>query len=270
MKANRTLWAALMLCAALLLMAFAGALVRTPVPVAHDLVHALEGPSATHWLGCDAFGADLAAEIFAGALHSLIIATIVTVANLSLGLLIGTLAAVAPAGAAVLFTRLIDCFLAFPGILLAIFLASIMPRSSQTALIALALTGWATRARFCRTAVKQLLGTLYIEAAVASGASRSRIVLRHLWPAVAGQLLVQGALSAGYVIIAEASLSFLGLGGTTDNFSWGRLIADGRDYLVEAPHLSIFPGVAFVFAVIAFNLLAEGLRQALEPSQRSL
>ncbi|MBI3558452.1 MAG: ABC transporter permease [Deltaproteobacteria bacterium] len=252
----------------LVLAAAAGSVVNAISPAtAQNLPEALHGPSLTHWLGCDAFGADLALQLFSGARQSLFIAAVVTTLNMILGLIIGTAAALAPRMVATAFTRLIDCFMAFPGLLLAILLGSIMPRSEHSIILALCLTGWTSRARYVRALARGLAHEPFIEAATAGGASRLRIVRRHLWPMMTGQLLVQAAMSMGSVVIAESSLSFLGLGGSIGNPSWGHLIAEGREYLVEAPHLSIFPGLAFVYAVIAFNLLAEGLRQRLNPSQ---
>lgn len=263
-RASTALKAGATLCGLVVIAAVAGLV--TGADQQQDLALAFARPSSTHWLGCDAFGTDLGRRILAGSWHSLRVAAIVTAITMTLGLLIGTAAAIAPRPAALLLDRLIDCFLAFPGLLLAILIASIMPASDSTVIFALAATAWTARARFTRALMRKLIKLPYIEAARAGGASLSRIISRHAWPAMLGQLAVQAALSFGTVILAEASLSFIGLGGSSDNPSWGRLIAEGRDYLVEAPHLSVLPGLAFVLAVLAFNLLAEGLRNRLDQS----
>lgn len=232
----------------------------------HDLARALCPPSSEHWLGCDAYGIPLGMRILAGAWRSLRIATLVTAITMAIGLFVGTVAALAPRWIDGILLLLIDWFLAFPGLLLAILIASIMPHTEATIIFALAATAWAGRARFARVLVQDLARRPHVEAAKANGASGPRIVLRHIWPGLHGQMAIQAALSMGGVIMSEASLSFLGLGGTIDNPSWGRLIAEGRDFLIEAPHLSIIPGIIFVLAVLAFNLCAEGLRNRLDPA----
>lgn len=258
-KPNLPLQLGLAIFLLLLLAAAAGAIIGPSR--AYDLASAFQGPSGAHWLGCDAFGSDLGRQLLAGSWHALWIGLVVTALNMFTGLVIGTVAGLAPYWLDEAIARVIDLTLAFPGLLLAIFLTAMMPRSEGTVIFALALTGWTTRARFCRSLVRQIASEPYVEAAIASGAGHARVVLRHIWPALGGQLLVQSALSLGYVILAEASLSFLGLGGATENPSWGRLIAEGREYMVEAPHLSIIPGLVFLTAVIACNLIAEGLRR---------
>lgn len=262
-RKSRALRVGILLLLVLLATGLAGIFVD-PNP-AHRLADALAPPSWRHWLGCDAYGADLGGRILAGAWWSLRVTTVVTAITMGIGLAVGTAAAMASPPLAGAITRIIDSFMAFPGLLLAILLASIMPHSEATIVFALSATGWTGRARFCRAVSTRALSQPFVEAARASGASTARIVVRHVWPSFLGQFLVQGARSLGHVIIAEASLSFLGLGGTLDNASWGRLLAEGREYLVEAPHLSIVPGLVFVLAVVAFNLTAEGLRNALDP-----
>lgn len=214
-----------------------------------------------HLLGCDTFGADLGMQILAGARQSFLITVFVTLFTLAIGASVGIAAALSPPWADAALSRVIDAFLAFPGLLLAILLASILPHTQASLIVALSITGWTARARFCRTLARQTLTEPYIEAAIASGAGTFRLVARHLWPSMRPQVLVQTALAMGSVVLAEAVLSFLGLGSSTTT-SWGRLIADGREYLVEAPHLSVLPGAAFLLVVLGFNLLAEGLRRS--------
>lgn len=266
-KLNLSLTTGSALIGLLVIAGAAGSFLPADMPPA--LSRALEPPSKNHWLGCDALGWDVMGQILKGAFQSLKIGLTVTTLNLFTGLIFGSLAAIAPAWLEATLMRIVDSVMAFPGLLLAIFLASIMPHSASTIVIALALTGWTGRSRFCYGLARQILKEPYIDAAVANGASMPRIILMHVWPSMGAQLGTQAALSMGYVILAEASLSFLGLGGEVDNPSWGRMIADGREYLIEAPHLSIAPGVAFVSTVLAFNLVAEGLRQRLNASQRN-
>jgi peptide/nickel transport system permease protein len=264
LRDNRALSIGLTLVALLFAAALAGALVPAEPP--QILSRALAAPSEQHWFGCDPFGADLGARLLAGAWRSLRVATAVTGLTMAAGFAIGAAAAAASPAADAALMRAADLFLAFPGILLAILIASFMPHSEASVIFALAATGWAGRARFCRGLVRNVLARPYVEAASASGASLARLLRRHVLPNVTGQLLIQASLSMGGVILAEASLSFLGLGGALGNPSWGRLIAEGREYLVEAPHLSILPGIAFVLSVVGFNLLSEGLRIRLDPT----
>jgi len=233
-----------------------------------DLSQAFLPPSAAHWLGCDAYGADLGLRLVEGAWISVRTGIAVTLITLSVGLAVGTLSALSPPAARTTIRRVIDTFLAFPGLLLAILLASILPPSDATVIVALAVTGWAGHARFCEGLVLRTASLPFVEAATAGGATPARVITRHIWPAILGQLAVQGILSFAHVILGEASLSFLGLGGPVDSSSWGRLVAEGRDYLVEAPHLSLFPGLALVVALSALQLFASRLRKRLDPSIR--
>lgn len=262
---NKSLVFGIFIVSILLVFALYGTLMKPQI--GNNLAFAFQAPSRTHLFGCDAFGNDLSVEVLLGAHQSLKVATEVTALNLIVGLLVGTAMAIARPPVTFVLSSIVDIFLSFPGLLLAILLASIMPHSEKTVVFALVVTGWTGRARFCRALAQDLLRSPFIEAAFATGASSSRIILKHLWPSMTGHLTVQCALSMGSVILGEASLSFLGLGGSSSNSSWGRLIADGREYLVEAPHLSLIPGAIFVLTVFGFNILAEGLRQRLDTSQ---
>ncbi len=223
-----------------------------------DLSHAFAPVSAHHLLGTDPYGNDLALRILEGAAISISTAAAVTVITLSAGFMIGSASALAPSLIEAVFKRGIDAFLAFPGFFLAILLASIMPPSTATVIFALSITGWASSARLCNALVHKVLVAPFIESARASGAPMSRILLRHVWPQLRAQIGVQAILSMAHVILGEASLSFLGLGGPVDSPSWGRLIAEGRQYLIEAPRLSIAPGLALVLTLVSFSVL--GLR----------
>ncbi|MEW6057417.1 MAG: ABC transporter permease [Bdellovibrionota bacterium] len=242
----------------------AGALADSSLP--HDLARAFHPPSLKNGLGYDAYGVSLGHRILTGAWHSLWVSALVTAITLFLGLVIGTAAALGPKAIQVVSRNLIDCFLGFPGLLLAILIASIMPHNNATLVFSIAATGWTGRARFCQALLGKLSHEPHIEAARAQGASLVRILSRHLWPLLAGQLLIQASLAMGQAILAEASLSFLGLGGNAGNESWGTLISEGRDHLIEAPHISLIPGVFFVIIVLAFTLTAEGLRKELDPN----
>ena len=230
----------------------------------HDLSRSMAGPSFQHFLGCDPYGVDLGRRLLVGAWQSVRVALVVTALTISIGIMVGTTAAFASQRLSTVILRLIDMLMAFPGLLLAILLASIMPHNEATIIFALSVTRWTGSARFCHALVGSTMREAYIEAARANGASTLRLITRHIWPALTGQVLIQASLSMSAVILAEASLSFLGLGGSTNNSSWGKIIAEGREYLIEAPHLSLFPGIIFIASVLAFTLLAEGLRLRLD------
>lgn len=259
---RKTLMTGFSLLAVMICAAAVGAFLD-PYP-SQNLAAALAKPSISHWLGCDAYGVDLGHRLLVGAWQSLRVAAAVTLMTMAIGLVVGTAAALAPSPFRQLIGRVIEAFMAFPGLLLAILIAAVMPHSETTIVFALTITRWTTPARFCQSLISKATDEPFVEAARAAGASELRIVVTHLWPAIFGQLLVQASFFMGYVILAEAGLSFLGLGGSTGNSSWGRLIAEGRDYLVEAPHLSLIPGIAFMMAVLSFTLIAEGLRKKLD------
>ena len=224
-----------------------------------DLSQAFCESSATHLLGCDAYGNDLGWRTAFGVFHSLKISTMTVTCTSLLGLIIGTGITFAPKPLASICLRLIDCFLAFPGLLLAILIAALMPPSPYTVVFSLVIMGWASHARLVRVLLLQTLKQPYVEAARATGASPLRILIREVYPALWGQLLVQATLGLSSVILAEASLSFLGLGGPIGQPSLGALIAEGREYLVESPHVAIVPGCALLLLVLMFQILSRPL-----------
>ena len=229
-----------------------------------DLQHAFESPTLKHWLGTDPYGTDLGARLFSGAAISFTTAISVTLITMSVGIFIATLTALAPRMAAGFLRRIIDAFLAFPGLLLAILLASVMPPSNSTVIFALSITGWAAHARLFTALIKNTLTFPYIEAARASGATSSHIIVRHVWPSLFAQIFVQALFSMAHAILGEASLSFLGMGGPVDSPSWGRLIAEGRQYLVEAPHLSIVPGLALMIVLFSIYFAATKMQNRMK------
>lgn len=226
-----------------------------------DLGHAFLSPSHDHFFGTDAYGIDVLNRMISGAGTSLAVAASVTALTVGIGLLIGTSTAIAPGKAALVCRRFIDAVLAFPGLLLAILLASILPPSLTTVIFVLALTGWAGQARLYDALVRGSLSSPHIEALKATGASTTHAITKHVWPELLPQILVQALLTAAGAILGEASLSFLGIGGPVDSPSWGRLIAEGRQYLVEAPHLSIFPGLALAATLYAIHVAAGKLQK---------
>ncbi len=229
-----------------------------------DLQHAFESPTLRHIFGTDPYGVDLGIRLVQGATISFTTAISVTVITMTVGILVATLTALAPRMASSFLRRIIDAFLAFPGLLLAILLASVMPPSNSTVVFALSITGWASHARLFTALIKNTLTFPYIEAARASGATTSHLILRHVWPSLLTQIFVQALFSIAHAILGEASLSFLGMGGPVDSPSWGRLIAEGRQYLVEAPHLSIAPGLALMLVLFSLYFAATKMQNRMK------
>jgi peptide/nickel transport system permease protein len=230
-------------------------------PLAIDLHLVLVGPTAGHPLGCDALGRDILARLLYGARLSLAISISVVALSLVVGSLIGGSAALAGGRVDSLVMRFVDVVLAFPGFLLAIALAAILGPGLTDLVIALTAMGWTGYARLVRGEVLSLRERDYVIAANTLGAPPSRILMRHLLPGIAGPVAVQATFGVGGIIVAEASLSFLGLGAMPPTPSWGNMLDAGRAFLLVAPHLTTAPGIAIGLSVLAFNLLGDGLAQ---------
>jgi peptide/nickel transport system permease protein len=249
------------LVAMLVLTAIIGPLASRTDPLAIDLSRALAAPSPSHWLGCDSLGRDLLARILWGARLSLGVSTSVVALSLAVGGMIGGAAALAGGRTDGLVMRGVDIVMAFPGFLLAIALAAILGPGLVDLVIALTAMGWTGYARLVRGEVLSLREREYVESARALGARPVRLLFRHLMPALAGPVAVQATFGVGGIIIAEAALSFLGLGARPPTPSWGNMLDAGRAFILVAPHLTTAPGVAIGLSVLGFNLLGDGIAQ---------
>lgn len=230
-----------------------------------DLKLALQGPTAGHLMGYDEDGRDLMTLVLWGARISLGISLITVLVTVSLGTLIGGLAGFKGGRLDEAFIFVTDVFLAFPSILLVIALAAFQAKMSVSQVILiLCVVGWVTYARLVRGQVLALKNRDFVYAARIVGCRLPRIFARYLIPNLAGPLLVQATFGMAGVIIAESTLSFLGLGVPPDVPSWGRLLDQGVHYLMVAPHLSIFPGIAIMVTIIGFNFIGDGLRDRLD------
>lgn len=248
-------------------------------PLASDVEHGLSAfgaplpPSSDAVLGTDQLGRDVWARVVAGAGTSLSIAALATAIALVIGLAIGLVAGYAGGSIDGALMRLVDLVLSFPFLLLAILLAALFREArlaSTTApvFVTLGVVGWTTMARMIRGKTQVLARGDMITAARAIGASPARIVVRHLLPNVAGLVIAVTALGFAQNLLAEAALSYVGLGPPPPAPSWGRMLYEGRAYYRIAPHLVLAPGVAIVLAVIGFNLLGDGLRDAVDVEER--
>ena len=234
-------------------------------PLEMDLSRLLEAPSWEHPFGLDENGADLFSQVLYGARVSLLVAFVVVAMSLLTGLIIGSLSAWFGSLVDQILMRLVDIVSAFPRFLLALAILAMMGSSVLNLILAMCLSGWAGFARLVRAEVLRLKKEEYVLSALSFGAHPSRILVCHIWPNILGLLLVQAAFSLVAVVIAEAGLSFLGLGVPPEIPSWGRLLSSGRQVLEEAPHLSVFPGLALFSLVLSFQLCGDGLRDFFDP-----
>jgi len=237
-------------------------------PYGTDLAARLEPPSAAHLFGRDALGRDMLARLCLGGRMSLGVALAATAASLAAGVVIGALAGWRGGWTDAALSRLIDVFLAFPGLLLAIALAAILGPSLENVVIALAAFGWTGYARVTRAHVASLKQRDFVEASRALGTGSAAIVRRHVLPAAAPLLLVQATFGLSAVVIAEASLSFLGLGAAPPTPSLGGMLDEGRLFMLVAPHAIVVPAATLAVTVLALQVLGDGLRDRLDVRNR--
>jgi peptide/nickel transport system permease protein len=229
----------------------------------------LASPSTLHWLGADADGCDIYSRIVHGSRISLFVGVTVVGVSVVLGVAIGLPAGWYGGRADRVLMFVLECFQAFPGILLAIAITALSPtRSIGLVVIALCVSGWVSYARLVRAKTLELREAEFITAARAIGMGPWRIMRREILPNVVPLLLVQATFGMAGAILAEAGLSFLGLGAPPGVPSWGSMLNDGREYMLVAPLLSVFPGAAIMLTVLGFNFLGDGLRDRMDPRGR--
>ncbi len=241
-----------------------------PQDPAHiDLPNRLEPPSARHLCGTDELGRDILSRLIWGARISMFVGSSVVVCSLALGLLIGSLAGYY-GGRIDRFVNIVvmNAFLSFPGILIAIAFVAFRGPGIFNLVLALSLGGWVGYARLVRGQVLAVREREFVEAARALGASDLRIIVSHILPNIIQPVIVQAAIGMAGAILAEATMSFLGLGVPPPTASWGSMLNDARSHLFDASHLVIFPAVTVMFAVLAFNFIGDALRDVLDPRSR--
>jgi peptide/nickel transport system permease protein len=239
-------------------------------PAAQDLPSRLAAPSRAHWMGTDELGRDIFSRILYGARISLFVSICVVLGCGLTGLTLGMLAGYRGG----IFDRIvnlffINAFLSFPGVLLAIAFAAFFGPGIGKVILALIITGWAGYARLARAQVLKAKELEFVLAAKSLGASHARILLQHLLPNILQPVLIQATIGMAGAILAEATLSFLGLGVLAPLPSWGSMLNDARSHLFDAPHMVVFPALAVMLAVLAFNLLGDAWRDWLDPRTRS-
>ena len=254
----------------LVILALASPWLAPANPAAQDLPTRLAGPSAAHWMGTDELGRDILSRTLFGARVSMLVGISVVFGAGIVGLAIGSLAGYCGGWFDGLVNIvLINAFLSFPGILLAIAFAAFLGPGIGKVILALIVTGWAGYARLARAQILQAKEMEYVLAARSLGASPARILLRHLLPNILQPVLVQATIGMAGAILAESTLSFLGVGVLAPMASWGAMLNDARSHLFDAPHMVIFPALAIMVAVLAFNLLGDALRDWMDPRMRS-
>jgi peptide/nickel transport system permease protein len=237
-------------------------------PIATSWSALRQAPSAAHWFGTDEIGRDVLARVVWGTRASLLAGVVSVSISLALGVPIGLAAGFLGGFVDALISRLTDAFLACPFLILAIALAAFLGPSLTNAMIAIGVSATPIFVRLTRAAVLNVKVEDYIEAARAVGNPPWRIALRHVLPNIAAPVIVQSTLAIAAAVIAEASLSFLGLGQQPPAPSWGSMLNSAKNYVDNAPWMAIWPGLAIFVLVLSFNLLGDGLRDALDPRQR--
>jgi len=262
--------------------AFAGAVIVTVVvlsalaaplvlpwdPAFQDLPNRLQGPTWQHWFGLDELGRDILARVLLGARVSLMVGIVVVGVSSIVGMAVGGVSGYYGGRIDQMIGRIMDVLMAFPGMLLAIALVAVLGPSLLNVVLALAVIGWVGYARLVRGQVLRAREFEYVTAAKTLGAGTLRILTRHVLPSALPPLLVQATLGMAGAILSEAALSFLGLGVQPPTPSWGTMINGGRVHLLDAPHLTIFPGLLLAVVVLGFNFLGDGLRDSIDPRRR--
>jgi ABC-type dipeptide/oligopeptide/nickel transport system permease subunit len=272
LRRNVLFWIGAFLGAMFLLVAlFPAVFSRGADPRQCDLANSQDKPSAEHWFGFDQQGCDYMANVVYGARNSLIIGLLAVLVILVLGLLVGAISGYFGGFADSLLSRITDVFYAVPFILGAIVVlrSGTVGRGVVAVAFALALFGWMTAMRLVRSQVIAVKSSDYVAAARAMGASSKRIILRHILPNAVAPVLVYTTITIGVLIAAEATLTFLGVGLQRPAISWGLQIENGQSLLRTSPHLVFFPSLALTLTVMAFIMMGDALRDALDPRQRS-
>ncbi len=260
----------LALAVALVVLALLAPWIAPRGPAAQDLPSRLLGPGRGHWMGTDQLGRDVFSRVLFGARISMLVGISVVSGAGLFGLAMGAIAGYFGGWLdRIINMMLINAFLSFPGILLAIAFAAFLGPGIGKVILALVITGWAGYARLARAQVLKVKEMDYVLAARSLGASHGRILLRHVLPNAIQPVLIQATIGMAGAILAESTLSFLGLGVLAPAPSWGAMLNDASIYLFSAPHMVIFPALAIMAAVLAFNLLGDALRDWLDPRTRA-
>jgi peptide/nickel transport system permease protein len=241
----------------------------TPYPVdAINIAERLQSPNAEHWFGTDHFGRDVFSMIMAGARNSLAVALMAVAIGISIGVPLGLLAAARGGAVDETVMRLSDFVFAFPALISAIMITAVFGPGAVNAMVAIGIFNIPVFARLTRGAALSLWTREFVLAARVAGKGRARITVEHILPNLSNLLIVQGTIQFSLGVLAEAALSYLGLGTQPPNPSWGKMLNEAQTMMAFAPYLAIFPGLAIVLSVLGLNLLGDGLRDMLDPRLR--
>lgn len=249
----------------MLLLAVFANVIAPYAPTEMNFTAVLQSPSAEHWLGTDELGRDMLSRLIHGSRASLIVGVGSALLAMVLGSLLGVVAGYLGGRVDSVIMRLMDVFFAFPAILLALTLVIVLGTDLRNIILALGIIYMPQFARVARGATLSVREEVYVEAALAIGNRDARVVLRHVLPNVASPIIVQTTVTVAFAILAEAALSFVGLGIQPPEPSWGAMLNTGKIYLEQHPYLTVFPGLFIMVAVLGFNLLGDGIRDVLDP-----
>ncbi|HEY3365628.1 MAG TPA: ABC transporter permease [Symbiobacteriaceae bacterium] len=267
MKHKAAVWGAGLLFVLILIAVFAKFIAPYP-PNVGDFLVTLQPPNAAHWLGTDEQGRDLLSRLIFGTQLSLVVGLISVAVGLVFGVTLGALAGYIGGWVDTVIMRVMDILLAFPAILLAVAIVFMLGPGLEKAVIAVGIVSVPSYARITRGSVLSVKEMDFVEAARATGAGRNRILLKHVLPNIFAPLLVRSTLGTSEAILETAALGFLGLGARLPTPEWGLMLSRGSAHISDAPYLVYFPGIAITLAVLAMNLLGDGLRDALDPRLR--
>ncbi len=268
-RRNRLAAAGVVLVVVFVIFAICAPWIAPQSPSAIDLPLRLQPPTAAHWFGTDELGRDILSRVIYGSRISMLVGTSVVAGSLLIGLVLGSIAGYYGGRVDKFFNVIVmNAFLSFPGILLAIAFVAFLGPGIFNLILALCIGGWVGYARLVRAQVLAVKEREFVEAARALGASDWRIVTRHILPNIIQPVIVQAAIGMAGAVLAEATMSFLGLGVPPPTASWGSMLNDGRAHLFDAPHLVLFPAAAVMLAVLSFNFIGDALRDYMDPRSR--
>ena len=268
LRANPVSMIGLVLAVGLVGIAVAAPMITPYDPVGLDPKNRLLPPSSTNWFGTDDGGRDIFSRVLFGARYSLLAAAVVLSLAVTFGTAVGLVAGFAGGKIDEALMRLTDMFLAFPALVLAMGISAALGASLANSMIAIAVVWWPWYARLVRGQTLRLRHEQFVDAARASGASDAHMIVRHILPNCWTPIIVQVSLDVGYAILTTASLSFIGLGAQPPTPEWGAMVATGKNYILDQWWMATFPGLAIFLAVMAFNLVGDGLQEALSPILR--
>ena len=236
--------------------------------IGYTMKDRLQGPSAAHWFGTDDMGRDIFSRVMYGARYSLLIAIATVALSLVIGVTLGAVAGFLGGKADLYIFRVLDIVGSIPGLMMGIIVVSALGQSTQSLVIAMAISGTIPTARIARTSVMTVKNNEYVESSRSIGMPMSAIILKHILPNCLSPIIVRITLQVGQAIVTASSLSFLGLGVPVPSPEWGALLSAGRGFIRNYPYMTTFPGLAIMLTVMSFNMVGDGLRDALDPKLR--